>query len=674
MTLLAPLGLLGLLSLIALIIIYIIKPNYQQRVVSSTYIWRLSLKYKKKRLPINKLRNILLIICQILIFVCCSLILAQPGRVLLAKETGKESIIIIDTSASMRHEVDTGDGVKTRFQRAVDDAIDLADDTFRNEGKVSVILAKNEPEYVTGNRLNYESANALYAELRRLYDDPYSCSYGSCDLDKALAACEDIVMINEDAKIFLYTDIAYIHVPKGVTVMNDVVLYDDETDPDRNEWNLAVLDARADYEDNYYNFYVDLACYGRSFSDLNVKLSLTNVNDESRNYTVIAKNVSLEDGVVTTLAFRKNQFPDGQIPKNTVMANLNTGTFEGIFLFESAKVSLLDESGRDVFYEDGFYEDNEFNIYGGLSTPFKIQYVASTPNPFVNGALLALQTRYEKTWDITIDNLLFIEDAKSEGYDLYIYELESMPNSLPADGVSLVIAPASAIRGSGVETGSYTDVTAPGGVPLNKDVDHPLLKNVNAANILVTRFIKTYSYDAQYQSIMSLMGQPMILVANNKQNKAVFLNFDFHYSTFPLTIDFPLFMVNFFEYFFPPMVSANAYEVGEEIKLSAMGDSISVKGPEYSESFTAFPASFSATFPGTYTLTQDTFGSRTLTENIFVRIPAAESNTHPELDTMVNPFAQSDARDFYKDLLLYFAIGLTALMFAEWILQLRDNM
>ena len=49
MSLLVPLGLLGLLGIIALIIIYIIKPNYQNKFISSTFIWKLSLKYKKKK-------------------------------------------------------------------------------------------------------------------------------------------------------------------------------------------------------------------------------------------------------------------------------------------------------------------------------------------------------------------------------------------------------------------------------------------------------------------------------------------------------------------------------------------------------------------------------------------------------------------------------------------------
>ena len=78
MNLLTPLGLLGLFAIAVLILIYIIKPNYQQKIVSSTHIWKLSLKYRKKRIPISKFRNILLIICQILILSLCAFLLAQP--------------------------------------------------------------------------------------------------------------------------------------------------------------------------------------------------------------------------------------------------------------------------------------------------------------------------------------------------------------------------------------------------------------------------------------------------------------------------------------------------------------------------------------------------------------------------------------------------------------------
>ena len=49
MTWLVPLGFIGLVGIIVLIIIYILKPNYQQKLLSSTFVWKMSLKYRKKK-------------------------------------------------------------------------------------------------------------------------------------------------------------------------------------------------------------------------------------------------------------------------------------------------------------------------------------------------------------------------------------------------------------------------------------------------------------------------------------------------------------------------------------------------------------------------------------------------------------------------------------------------
>ena len=144
MTLLSPWGLLGLLGIIALIIIYIIKPNYQQKFISTTYVWKLSLKYRKKRIPISKLRNFLIILCQILIITAGALILAQPNLVLKEQVQEAEVIAIIDSSASMRAEYED----ETRFKRAVDMAMDLAVTTWENDGIVSVIIADDTPEFL----------------------------------------------------------------------------------------------------------------------------------------------------------------------------------------------------------------------------------------------------------------------------------------------------------------------------------------------------------------------------------------------------------------------------------------------------------------------------------------------------------------------------------------------
>lgn len=674
MTLLAPLGLLALISLIILLIIYIIRPNFQHRIISSTYIWKLSLKYKKKRVPINKLRNLLLIICQVLILTCCAIILSQPNKILLAKESGEEAIIIIDTSASMRIESVEGDVRESRFERAVTDAIDLAYFTFSKEGKVSVILADEEPNFLLGSRLTYMSANSLYAELRALLEDEYACSYGTADIDTALTLCEDIIFVNNDAQVYLYTDVEYPNVPKGVNV--EFMAYEED-------WNVSILNAYTLYEDNYYNFYVEVACYGQNFSGLNLKLEVRGCNDSQDKYVRMAdaSKLDLVDGTVYTIAFRHTALADGIVPPETMIIQ-DLG--EQIYLFDSVYVSIVDSDNKNtaqIFAEDGLFEDNEFYIYGGRATRLNVQYVSTLPHTFLNGALLTLRKYYESEWDIRISTQFWVQDAEMSGYDLYIFEEGEIPSYLPSDGVSLIISPYRSLMGGGVITSGSQDVTSTGGLVPTVVEEHPILNGLNVENIIINRYIRTSSYDqSTYKSILEVPGNPLILVANTTQEKVVYFNFNLHYSNLPLLPEFPLLMYNVFEYFFPPMVEANSFEVNEEFTLRARGESMMIKGGDFSQEYTTFPAKAKLSLPGTYTVSQETFsisesGAVVVSKDIYVRLPAEESNAHfAAEDAPHNPYAESNVRDFYEDLLLYVAIALTALMFAEWLLQVRDNM
>ena len=96
MRLLTPLGLIGLLGLVVWLVIYLLKPNYQNKYISSTYIWKLSLKYKKKNIPISKLRHILLLICQVLMICAAVFILANPVIVRPSENTGPDKIIVLE--------------------------------------------------------------------------------------------------------------------------------------------------------------------------------------------------------------------------------------------------------------------------------------------------------------------------------------------------------------------------------------------------------------------------------------------------------------------------------------------------------------------------------------------------------------------------------------------------
>ena len=101
MTLLLPLGLIGLLSIALLVLIYVLRPNYQNKLVSTTFVWKLSMRYRNKRLPMSRLRNLLILICQLLLLASLAMMMAQPVVPITTGTSDNEKIAIIDASASM---------------------------------------------------------------------------------------------------------------------------------------------------------------------------------------------------------------------------------------------------------------------------------------------------------------------------------------------------------------------------------------------------------------------------------------------------------------------------------------------------------------------------------------------------------------------------------------------
>ena len=99
MSFLYPLGLLGLIGIPILIIIYILKNKYTEQTISSTYLWRLSEKFLKKKKPISKISGIISLILQIVLIILISLSIAHP--VITLPNTAKEYCFILDGSGSM---------------------------------------------------------------------------------------------------------------------------------------------------------------------------------------------------------------------------------------------------------------------------------------------------------------------------------------------------------------------------------------------------------------------------------------------------------------------------------------------------------------------------------------------------------------------------------------------
>ena len=662
MMLLTPLGLLGLLSIVVLIIIYIIKPNYQQKFISSTFVWKLSLKYRKKKIPISKLRNILLIICQILIFALSAVILAQPNLILQEQIDSAEVILIIDSSASMRTELEG----ETRYERAVDQVIDQTKEVFGKGGIVSVVLADSKAAFLA-ERATAENKNELYATLNSLLEgEDIACSYGASDMDGAILLCEEVLFVNPEAKIYLYTDTRYSYVPEGIEVKNV---------SGEEEWNAAILNAYTELMEGYFTFYVDVACYGVD-REIEVRLEVQNANADS------------SDDVGGKLVF------EGTVPCNAEKTKTLVFINEDLYKQEAdaenfvyVKIPNNDQEDKRVYsyqtvhisidQDDSFKTDNNFQIYNGQKEIVKIQYASSDPNPFFAAALGSLRNRYSDRWDIRITEVKKddTEAVKTEGFDFYIFEHELIPETMPTDGVVILADPYTAPTGSGIlRIGSMYDIL--GSATLIAGDTHPILEGIQADSIEVSRYTEI-AYGSGFETLLYCNSKPVVTVRNDSDAKVVVMGFSLHYSTLVLRKDFPLLMYNIFGYFMPTTVSGNSFEVNEKVELNARGETLTVQregSSEDGQTFTSFPASLQVTLPGTYSLKQTTFADKAITEYIYVRIPAEESNIWKTEDALKRPERTQDHIDYFEDLLFYVAITVAALLFIEWWLQSRENM
>ena len=437
-------------------------------------------------------------------------------------------------------------------------------------------------------------------------------------------------------------------------------------------------------KNNYYTFRIEVVCYGRDL-DLGVNLEVFGVNAASSDDTT-AGNLSLEESVpcasdqVYTLIFK--YFPDENytdaveayektLPENAVFHLLGSG--EGITSYQSVHISL---SVNGDAVEDSVSLDNSFDIYDGLKERIRIQYCSSGqdplsgeklgPNVFFQEVLAALKKNYEAKWDFDITEVKRGQAPALEGYDFYIFE-----HSMPADGVILLVDPLGTPSGAGFRVENLVDMSKKS-VYLAQEETHPILNNIEATNITVSRYLKV-SYDPEYSMLLSYAGDPLLLVRNDEDAQVAVMCFSLHYSNLPLLKDFPLMMRNLFEYFFPSTVDGNSFETEQTVSVNCRGDELTVKGYDTDLTLTQFPAQLKLSLPGSYRLSQTTRAGKAVSTTVYVRVPRAESDIFAEEGVITGPYYEVDESDYYQDLLLYLAGALVFLLLLEWYLQHKES-
>lgn len=650
MSWLLPLGFIGLIGLAVLLIIYLIKPNYQNKLVSSTFVWKLSLKYQKKRIPISKIKNLLLLLLQILILTLCAFILAGPVIMDEVNDVD-EVVIIIDASASMRA---TDSSNTTRFDRAIDDARSLAAKTFDKGGKVSLIFADKNAEYIA-HRTTSDDRSELDNQLQALrYDD--ACTYGTSDIDGAMKLANAIVESAPTARVVLYTSTSYDN-HSGVDVRTMVA-------NDGSEWNVAVLDLRAEKTvENTYTFYVDLACYGRDM-EVTLDFSLNKVNnnkDQELKYSLNIDPVRME-----RIRLVGNRTTTVTIPTDVAVPEGN---------INAVPVFTFDEATAAVRLNDSLLDDNSFSLFGNIKPIMNIQYASSRPNSFFAAAFMSLQTTLQNRWTVNFREIRTGEEAASSGYDLYVFEENAVPQTIPSDGVVFFVNPRYLPMGS--DFGITASISSSKGIALEAGDEHPITKNIFAGNIEVTRYsgIQVFNADPSkdgYTTLLRCQGEPVLACKNTAASKMVVMSFSMNYSTAAMSYDFPRLILNIANYYMPSTFDKAVYEVNDTISLKARGTTLTLNGPGVSVDYNEFPQTLSLTRIGTYTTTQKTISGEVVVEKFFVRIPKYESNIMRTEDVLKNQAEPAKRQRQIKDLCVYFAAVLVAFLIAERLLQSRS--
>lgn len=194
MSFMHPLGLLGLIGIPIIILIYILRNKYNEQTVTSTYIWKLSDKFLKRKNPLSGLTGIIALILQILTVAAISLAIARPIFVL--PGAANDYRFVLDASSSMNME----NGRQTRFELAKDEIIDVIQSS--KDGSSYTLIC------VSGDTVTaFEGVKKKQTAIELLQD--VQAGDTSSSYNDVLRAAQGAFDGNTSAKIYLVTDKTY---------------------------------------------------------------------------------------------------------------------------------------------------------------------------------------------------------------------------------------------------------------------------------------------------------------------------------------------------------------------------------------------------------------------------------------------------------------------------------
>ena len=194
MSFMYPLGLLALIGIPIIILIYILRNKYNEQTVTSTYIWKLSDKFLKRRNPLSGLTGLIALLLQILTVAAIAFAIARP--VFILPGAAYDYCFVLDVSSSMNME----NGKQTRFELAKDEITSVIKKS-KDGSSYKLICVSNET--VT------EFENIKKKDVALDFVENVKVGYTTSDYADVLGAAQSAFDENPSALIYLVTDKTY---------------------------------------------------------------------------------------------------------------------------------------------------------------------------------------------------------------------------------------------------------------------------------------------------------------------------------------------------------------------------------------------------------------------------------------------------------------------------------
>ncbi len=624
MKLLYPAGLLALIGIPILILIYIIKNTYTEQTIASTYMWRLSERFIKRRNPLSKLTGIISLVLQLLFVV--SVALAMAGPIIVTRGTASEYCFVIDGSASMNMEED---GV-TRFERAKQEVIEIVS-SAKNGSVFSVIVADDTASLLISSVSDKDEVIDRISSLE--------CGSGSIDTAGVLGKAQQIFNSNPSVKTYFVTD-------TDVTVHENIELINVRSaETNYSLDNVSYTDAGG----GQYIVTGTVTAYG---SDGTVDVQIFS---------------DISDGILGTVS--SLYIPEGEsVEFETV---ISSDEFYSLTVRISAGDSLSADDTATV------YNLKSENSYKAL--------IVSDEPLFLEAALEIVSSADTEVMSSAQYSELLAsldENERVSGYGLYIFDTYT-PRLMPKDGTVWFFAPIGNVEGSDFQLNGEVELERPVTLTVSQSTSSivtALTEGMAGNKISVIKYYK-YSVQSNFTTILSYMGQPMVFTGvNTYGNREVVFAFDLHDSDLALAAsDFLPLVRNLLDYSFPEVVERTEYYCGDTAEVNVISgcNSIKVICPSGTGIYTDISSSAVSKLQldevGEYKIIADISGNER-EFYIYSSVPREERDTAPVMEYMsLVGEAENNGIDGEYDISAILFILAALLFAAEWAVYCYDK-